>query len=68
MSKTVFFDCLNHISVISEPFGLFLGSFKNWRVGASEPIPVLATTQPINPCRSVNPSDVTARLVLEAAA
>ena len=36
-------------------FGLFLGSFENWRVGASEPVPVPATTQPINPCRSVNP-------------
>ena len=46
MSKTVFFDCLNHISVISELFGLFFG----WRVGASEPVPVPTTTQPINPC------------------
>ena len=57
MSKMVFFasDCLNHISVISELFGLFLGSFENWRVGASEPVPVPATTQPINPCGLVNP-------------
>ena len=44
MSKTVFFDCLNHISVISEPFGLFLGLFENWWVGASEPVPVPTTT------------------------
>ena len=51
----VFFDCLNHISVIFEPFGLFLGSLENWRVGAFDPIPVSATTQPINPCGSVNP-------------
>src|ERR1700728_4360255 len=55
MSKTVFSDCFNHISVISQPFWLFLGSFENWRVGASEPVPVPATTQPINPCGSVNP-------------